>query len=103
MIFLVKRRGGCKFTQKVINAQNLGADLIIVYDDEPGDKPTVIMKNDGHGHLAEIPSLFISNIDGENLKKTNNDCKDLPVVKVKFDIEQAEVSKVILWLDANNV
>jgi hypothetical protein len=24
-------------------------------------------------------------------------------VKVKFEIEQAEVSKVILWLDANNV
>lgn len=82
----MKRRGGCKFTQKVINAQNLGADLIIIYDDEPGDKPTVIMKNDGHGHLAEIPSLFISNTDGENLRKTNNDCKDLPVVKVKFDI-----------------
>lgn len=30
-IILVKR-GGCKFTEKVINAQRLGADLIIIYD-----------------------------------------------------------------------
>ncbi len=34
-ILLVKR-GGCKFTQKVINAQNLGADLIIIYNDQKG-------------------------------------------------------------------
>lgn len=101
-ILLVKR-GTCKFTEKVINAQNLGADLVLIYDDHEGSTPSVIMKNDGHGHLAEIPSLFISNADGENLKTISKDCKDYPVVKIKFDIDQAENSKVILWLDANNV
>ena len=50
-ILLVKR-GTCKFTKKVINAQQLGADMIIIYDDKPGDRPSIIMKNDGHGHLA---------------------------------------------------
>ena len=65
-ILLVKR-GTCKFTKKVINAQDLGADLIIIYDNNPGDNPVIIMKNDGHGHLAEIPSLFISNTDGNKL------------------------------------
>jgi hypothetical protein len=83
------KRGECKFTEKVINAQNLGADLIIIYDDRLGDNPSVIMKNDGHGHLAEIPSLFISNKDGINLKNNSDDCKDYPVVKIKFDISQA--------------
>lgn len=102
VIMLVKR-GECKFTEKVINAQNLGADLILIYDDHPGDTPSVIMKNDGHGHLAQIPSLFISNKDGENLKTITKDCKDYPVIKIKFDIDQMENSKVILWLDANNV
>lgn len=102
-VILLVKRGECKFTEKVINAQNLGADLIIIYDDKPGDIPSVIMKNDGHGHLAEIPSLFISNKDGNNLKTISSDCKDYPVVKIKFDISQAENSKVILWLDANNV
>ncbi len=86
---MLVKRGECKFTEKVINAQNLGADLIIIYDDHPGDTPSVIMKNDGHGHLAEIPSLFISNKDGANLKNISGDCKDYPVVKIKFDINQA--------------
>lgn len=102
-IILLVKRGTCKFTEKVINAQNLGADLVIIYDDQKGNTPSVIMKNDGHGHLAEIPSLFISNDDGVNLKATSKDCPNYPVVKLKFDIDQADVSNVILWLDANNV
>ena len=28
------------------------------------------MSNDGHGHLINIPSIFISNADGDKLKKT---------------------------------
>ncbi len=97
------KRGVCKFTEKVINAQNLGADLVIIYDHDVSSEATkVIMKNDGHGHLARIPSMFISNKDGIKLKTTEKDC-DLPVVKAGFEIEQKDVSKVILWLDANNV
>ena len=82
-IILVKR-GGCKFTEKVINAQKLGADLIVIYDNETGILPSVIMKNDGHGHLARIPSLFISNTDGLILK--SKECSELAVVKIKFKI-----------------
>lgn len=33
--FMLVRRGTCKFTQKVLNAQKLGADMVIVYDNEP--------------------------------------------------------------------
>jgi hypothetical protein len=88
-VILLVKRGECKFTEKVINAQNLGADLILIYDDHPGETPSVIMKNDGHGHLAEIPSLFISNKDGENLKVIKTECSSYPVVKIKFDISQA--------------
>jgi hypothetical protein len=100
---MIVERGECKFTQKVINAQNLGADLIIIYDNNAGDDPKVIMKNDGKGHLAKIPSLFISNTDGLNLLKTDGECSSLPVVKIAFDIEQTKISHVTLWLDANNV
>ena len=32
------------------------------------------MKNDGHGHLAEIPSLFISKADGLKLLNQTQDC-----------------------------
>jgi hypothetical protein len=61
------------------------------------------MKNDGHGHLAKIPSLFISHTDGLKLSIYNASCDRLPIVKVAFEIDQAEVSHVTLWLDANNV
>lgn len=62
-----------------------------------------MMKNDGHGHLAEIPSLFISNSDGLKLSSTNKECKNLPIVKLQFEIDQKQTSQVTLWLDANNV
>lgn len=62
---------------------------------------SVIMKNDGHGHLADIPSLFVSNSDGLKLKTADKVCS-LPVVKIAFEMDQAEISQVTLWLDANN-
>lgn len=61
------------------------------------------MKNDGHGHLAKIPSLFISHTDGLKLFTKDSNCDSLPIVKVEFEIDQANVSHVTLWLDANNV
>lgn len=99
---MLVQRGTCKFTKKVINAQELGADLIIIYNNEEGDKPTIIMKNDGHGHLAEIPSLFISKTDGLSLKKKTTECAKLPVVRVQFEMDQSQVSEVTFWLDAGN-
>lgn len=61
------------------------------------------MKNDGHGHLSKIPSMLISNEDGLRLKKSIDTCKTSPTLKVEFQIDQAIVSDVILWLDAKNV
>lgn len=38
--------------------------MVIIYDNEKSSVPNVIMSNDGHGHLINIPSVFISNFDG---------------------------------------
>lgn len=38
--------------------------MVIIYDNMKSFEPNVIMKNDGHGHLAKIPSLLISKNDG---------------------------------------
>jgi len=38
--------------------------MVLIYDNETSILPHVIMKNDGHGHLVTIPSLFLSNTDG---------------------------------------
>ena len=88
---------------KVRNAQTLGADLVIIYDNNTSTAPSVFMKNDGFGHLAEIPSLFISNTDGEKLKKESEDCPDLPIMRVHFEMDQEKTSEVTFWLDAGNV
>ena len=61
------KRGGCKFTQKARNAQEHGADFVIIYDDKDTERPNVIMSNDGFGHLVNIPSIFVSSSDGKNL------------------------------------
>lgn len=42
------------------------------------------MKNDGHGHLAEIPSMFITKEKGEALIKTKKSCKDSLTLQVEF-------------------
>ena len=78
------KRGGCKFTKKVINAQDLGADLVIIYDHNKGADPTIVMKNDGHGHMVDIPSLFISNTDGLNLINLEKECGKLPMIRIHF-------------------
>ena len=67
--FVLIKRGGCKFTKKILNAQKRGADMVIIYDNVKTLSPTVIMANDGHGHLVDIPSIFISNDDGERIKQ----------------------------------
>jgi hypothetical protein len=83
---MLVKRGICKFTQKVLNAQKLGADFVIVYDNETTIKPQVIMKNDGHGHLVSIPSTFISGHDGDNLLKVLSLCNDQIILKQVFDV-----------------
>ncbi len=68
------KRGNCKFTQKVLNAQKLGADFVIIYDNEKTQKPHIVMKNDGHGHLVSIPSTFVSGVDGDNILRALKEC-----------------------------
>ena len=69
---MLVKRGTCKFTQKVLNAQKLGADFVIIYDNETSTRPHIVMKNDGHGHLVSIPSAFVSGTDGKNILSALN-------------------------------
>ena len=49
---MIIRRGECKFTKKIMLAQNLNINLVIIQDNETSTKPNVVMANDGHGHLV---------------------------------------------------
>lgn len=64
------KRGDCKFTKKIINAQKNKVDLVIVYDNVQTSSPSLVMANDGFGHLVDIPAIFISYYDGLALVKT---------------------------------
>jgi len=55
----------CSFEQKVLNAQNAGYALAIVYDNQP-NQPLIIM--DGSGDDIKISAVFISNELGVLMK-----------------------------------
>ena len=58
------QRGACTFVEQVLNAQNMGAAAVIVYNDRDGDAlPTMGGDDDGHNILA----AFISENDGNAL------------------------------------
>ena len=86
----------CRFTDKV--ASRLETDLVIIYDHQvETNVGKVFMKNDGYV-VGQNPF----HAHATKLKTIEKDC-DLPVVKAEFEVEQREMSKVILWLDANNI
>jgi uncharacterized repeat protein (TIGR01451 family) len=61
-------RGVCSFQLKVANAQAAGAIGAIVDGNSPGDPTLVTMGPDGVSPAITIPSVFISENDGSNIK-----------------------------------
>ncbi|MEO0996834.1 MAG: PA domain-containing protein, partial [Pseudomonadota bacterium] len=57
-------RGGCDFTQKVLNAQNAGARAVIVVNNQPAGLPPM----GGFDDSITIPSVGVSFADGEAFK-----------------------------------
>ena len=58
------QRGTCVFVEKVLNAQNMGAAAVIIYNDRGGNVITT-MSGDDDGH--NILAVFISENDGNAL------------------------------------
>jgi subtilisin family serine protease len=62
--FALIKRGGCSFYEKALNAQQAGADGVVIYNNAPGLlNPTV----EGDVEIT-IPVVFISQEDGEALR-----------------------------------
>ena len=58
------QRGACPFVEKVLNAQNMGATAVIIYNNRDGNvDQTMNGDDDGHNILA----VFISENDGNAL------------------------------------
>lgn len=64
------KRGECNFTTKVKNVQEFGGKLAIIADNIVEKSELITMGDDGRGNPIKIPSIFISEEDGEKLKDT---------------------------------
>jgi hypothetical protein len=60
------------------------------------------MSNDGHGHLIDIPSVFISSFDGEKIIKTYKNCQNSLIFKIYFDVYTSDVVNITFWLDVTH-
>lgn len=60
--------------------------MVIIYDNETSTRPHIVMKNDGHGHLVSIPSIFVSGVDGKKILSALNECSESLFLKQVFDV-----------------
>lgn len=66
--FYMARRGECSFVQKIRTMENLGIAVGIVVDNNQSENvDDVLMSDDGTGGGIRIPSMLISQKDGDKL------------------------------------
>ncbi|MCE7735936.1 MAG: S8 family serine peptidase [Candidatus Heimdallarchaeota archaeon] len=53
-------RGGCRFDEKVLNAENANAMAAVIFNNAPGAGPISM----GGDDIVKIPSVMIGNVDG---------------------------------------
>ncbi|KAL4465696.1 hypothetical protein ABPG72_012378 [Tetrahymena utriculariae] len=98
--FLLVERGDCAFTDKVYNAQEAGAQIVVIVDNS-AHKGKVIMIDNGHGSNVHITSVFITKAYGDIIKKYIEDTK---YVQLALQLVQLKLShsSVDLWLDLSS-
>ena len=89
IVFL--QRGGCHFTNKVINAQKIGAGLVLIADtvDENVEKILPFEENSEVIHKIDIPMLFLSKEDGQNFSNILNTDKKITMA-VNFELVKVD-------------
>ena len=65
--WILAERGSCDFVKKVRNAEDAGAGLAIIIDNETEDVNSFEMVDDGSGAGLRIPSMLISKEDGQRI------------------------------------
>lgn len=66
--WVIADRGDCSFVEKVRNIEEAGAGLAIIIDNIHKENVTrIVMSDDGSGAGLRIPSMMISNEDGQKI------------------------------------
>lgn len=74
--------------------------MVIVSDNIIEDTAHITMVDDGNGRLVHIPSIFISEQNGEILEKQLY--KSTIEISMRFDIVQTDIVNVTLYLNIND-
>ncbi|XP_002992777.2 receptor homology region, transmembrane domain- and RING domain-containing protein 2 [Selaginella moellendorffii] len=81
-VFAIVERGGCKFDEKILNAQDAGFSAVIVYNNEEGHD---LISMSGSSDDVRIPAVFVSKSAGETLleysKQIGARCYILPAIE----------------------
>lgn len=88
---LLVKRGICAFVIKVRHAQDIGARVVIVYDDRPENVNLIIMSDNGSAGNLYVPSFLISNDDGIALAAAIDkpEYSNLIALTIEFELPQA--------------
>lgn len=74
-------RGNCHFAQKVLNAQKIGAGLVVIGDtnDEDVHKVLPIERTETLMEKIHVPSILIQKQDADNLRKVLDQGPSIPL------------------------
>ena len=97
-IVLVEK-GPCSFPQMAKEAENVGADMVIIVNDQPGSVSKFKVTNDdGRGHEVSIPVALISYNDGKAIiDYIINHPKENVYLSVEIGLNQRKTVKVDLF------
>jgi len=97
-IILVEK-GPCSYPQMAMQAENAGADMVIIVNDQPGSVSKFKVTNDdGRGHEVSIPVALISYNDGKAIiDYIINHPKENVYLSVEIGLNQRKTVKVDLF------
>ena len=97
-IVLVEK-GPCSYPQMAKEAENIGADMVIIVNDQPGSVSKYKVTNDdGRGHEVSIPVALISYNDGKTIiDYIINHPKENVYLSVEIGLNQRKTVKVDLF------
>ena len=106
--WLLIERGGCSFVEKVRNAEEAGAGLAVIVDNNAEDDVTrLAISDDGSGSGLRIPSMLISYDDGKKITDFLKTCSEEEAKNImmlaEFDIKRSDdIVHYDLWYSAVN-
>ena len=105
----VANRGGCSFVQKVRNMESMGVSVGIVIDNTMESINNLVMSDDGTGQGIRIPSMIISQSDGNKIMKWARSAskEDLSNIIVMIEFVQAfgkdpNIVEYDFWYSSSN-